>query len=120
MSGIIHDCIHVVQRKCEQNRPEADGSRTWSRLKKDTQGSGVARGTEVKPLICLPFKGKEGDKVIVQFQNALMKAQGGFDSILFVPSTLDGKLKRIYHHAIPKSGLSFKVQRTGRTFKSEL
>ena len=26
--------------------------------------------------------------------------QGGFDSVIFVPSTPDGELKRLYHHAI--------------------
>ena len=40
--------------------------------------------------------------------------RGGFDSVLFVPSTPDGKLKRMYHHAIRKSGLRIKVvERTG-------
>ena len=44
--------------------------------------------------------------------------RGGFDSVLFVPSTPDGKLKRMYHHAIRKSGLRVKVvERTGRTLK---
>ena len=47
--------------------------------------------------------------------------QGGFDSVLFVPSTPGGKLKRMYHHAIRNSGLRIKlVERTGRTLKSEL
>ena len=47
--------------------------------------------------------------------------QGGFDSIIFVPSTPDGELKRMYHHAIRDSGLRIKVEeRTGRTLKSEL
>ena len=47
--------------------------------------------------------------------------QGGFDSVLFVPSTPDGKLKKMYHHAIRDSGLRIKVvERTGRTLKSEL
>ena len=47
--------------------------------------------------------------------------QGGFDSVLFVPSTPGGKLKRMYNHAIRSSGLRIKVvERTGRTIKSEL
>ena len=47
--------------------------------------------------------------------------QGGFDSVLFVPSTPGGKLKRMYHHAIRNSGFRIKlVERTGRTLKSEL
>ena len=47
--------------------------------------------------------------------------QGGFDSVIFVPSTPNGELKRMYHHAIRDSGLRIKVvERTGRTLKSEL
>ena len=41
-------------------------------------GLGVSDATvvaikEIKPVICLPFKGKEGDKLISQFRNALAK-----------------------------------------------
>ena len=39
-----------------------------------TSGAGDTVEVEVKPLICLPFKGKEGDKIIGQFRNALAKA----------------------------------------------
>ena len=47
--------------------------------------------------------------------------QGGFDSVIFIPSTPKGELKRLYHHAIRSSGLRIKVvERTGRTLKSEL
>ena len=47
--------------------------------------------------------------------------QGGFDSALFVPSTPNGNLKRMYDHAIRNSGLRIRVvERTGRTLKSEL
>ena len=47
--------------------------------------------------------------------------QGGFDSVLFVSSTPDGKLKRMYQTEIRKSGLRIKVvERTGRTLKSLL
>ena len=47
--------------------------------------------------------------------------EGGFDSVLFVPTTPDGKLKKMYHHEIQNSGLRIKViERTGKTLKSAL
>ena len=47
--------------------------------------------------------------------------QGGFDSVLFVPSTKDGKLKQGYQNIIRNSGFRVKVvERTGRTLKSQL
>ena len=47
--------------------------------------------------------------------------RGGFDSVLFVPSTKDGKLKQMYQHTIRKSGFRMKVvERSGRTLKSQL
>ena len=46
---------------------------------------------------------------------------GGFDSVLFVPTTPNGKLRKMYNHEIQQSGLRVKViERTGRTLKSEL
>ena len=47
--------------------------------------------------------------------------RGGFDSVIFVPSTPKEKLKRMYQTEIRKSGLRIKViERTGRTLKSQL
>ena len=47
--------------------------------------------------------------------------QGGFDSVLFVPTTPAGKLKRMYEDEIRKTGIRIKVvERTGRTLKSQL
>ena len=47
--------------------------------------------------------------------------QGGFDSVLFIPTTPNGKLKRMYEDVIRKSGIRMKVvERTGRTLKSQL
>ena len=47
--------------------------------------------------------------------------QGGFDTVLFVPSTPKGKLKHVYENEIKKSGIRMKVvERTGRTLKSQL
>ena len=46
---------------------------------------------------------------------------GGFDSVLFVPATPNGNLKRMYEHTIQGSGLRIKVvERSGRTLKSKL
>ena len=46
---------------------------------------------------------------------------GGFDSVLFVPTTPERKLKRMYEDAIRRSGIRVKVvERTGRTLKSQL
>ena len=46
---------------------------------------------------------------------------GGFDSVLFIPTTPEGKLKRMYEEVIRRSGLRVKViERTGRTLKSQL
>ena len=47
--------------------------------------------------------------------------QGGFDSVLFIPSTPKSKLKHMCEDAIKKSGIRIKVvERTGRTLKSQL
>ncbi len=46
---------------------------------------------------------------------------GGFDSVLFLPMTPGGTLKRMYERTIQKSGLRIKVvERTGKTLKSQL
>ena len=47
--------------------------------------------------------------------------QGGFDSVLFLPSTPQGKLKHMCEDIIKRSGIRIKVvERTGRTLKSQL
>ena len=47
--------------------------------------------------------------------------KGGFDSVLFVPSTPAGKLKGMYQREINRSGLRIKVvEKTGSTLKDEL
>ena len=44
--------------------------------------------------------------------------KGGFDSVLFVPSTPEGKLKSMYQQEINKSGIRIKVvEKTGSTLK---
>ena len=45
----------------------------------------------------------------------------GFDSVLFIPMTPGGELKRMYEKEIKKSGLRIKViERSGTTLKSQL
>ena len=77
-SQIIHDCIQEVQRKFERNHPVQDGSSTpgdaAGAVEEAARTPGAGVEVEVKPLISLPFKGKEGDKIIGQFRNALAKA----------------------------------------------
>lgn len=47
--------------------------------------------------------------------------EGGFDSVLFIPSTPDGRLKKMYQREITSSGFRIKVvEKTGRTLKSQL
>ena len=47
--------------------------------------------------------------------------QGGFDTVLFIPTTPGGKLKHMYEKEIRQSGIRMKVvERTGRTLKSQL
>ena len=46
---------------------------------------------------------------------------GGFDSVLFVPSTRNGRLKKMYQREIASSGFRIKVvERTGVTLKQKL
>ena len=46
---------------------------------------------------------------------------GGFVSVLFIPKTPDGKLKKMHENEIQKSGMRIKVvERTGETLKSQL
>ena len=47
--------------------------------------------------------------------------RGGFDSVLFIPTTPNGRLKSMYEGVIRRSGIRMKVvERTGRTLKSQL
>ena len=47
--------------------------------------------------------------------------RGGFDSVLFVPTTPNGKLKKMYEDSIRRSGIRMRVvERTGRTLRSQL
>ena len=47
--------------------------------------------------------------------------QGGFDTVLFVPTTPDGELRKMYEREIRRSGIRMKVvEKTGRTLKSQL
>lgn len=70
-SRIIHDCIHSVERKMEEeNNPPEIPEVPEAPLNDDDRSI----EKEIKPLICLPYKGKVGDKLVSQFRNALSKA----------------------------------------------
>ena len=73
-SRVIYECIEDVRRKIEQeaNAENDPTNEEESRSGGPEDATGEAR--EIKPLICLPFKGKEGDKILGQFKNALAKA----------------------------------------------
>ena len=72
-SKVIHNTIRSVKLKIEQeiSPPEEEIAGTV-----EVQNTEVAEGTdnEVKPFICLPYKGKEGEKIVSQFRDALAKA----------------------------------------------
>ena len=70
-SRVIHNCIRDVERKIEEESspPEAPEAPEAPSTDDDQEAE-----KEVKPLICLPYKGKDGDKLISQFRDALSKA----------------------------------------------
>ena len=70
-SRIIHNCIHDVERKMEEeNNPPEVPEVPEAPLNDDDRNI----EKEIKPLICLPYKGKVGDKLVSQFRDALSKA----------------------------------------------
>jgi hypothetical protein len=70
-SRVIHDTIRSVKLKIEHevSPPEVNPP-------EEETVPEVTRSTDevVKPFICLPYKGKEGEKILSQFRNALTKA----------------------------------------------
>ena len=75
-SRVIYECIEGVRRKVEQ---EANVENDPTNENEEESRSGGPEGATVeakviKPVVCLPFKGKEGDKILNQFRNALSKA----------------------------------------------
>ena len=70
-SRVIHNCIRDVERKIEEESspPEAPEAPEAPSTDDDQEAE-----KEIKPLICLPYKGKDGDKLISQFRDALSKA----------------------------------------------
>ena len=71
-SKLIHNTIHSVRRKMEEESapPEEEIG--------DVEGSNTEiterTDKEVEPFICLPYKGREGEKIVSQFRDALAKA----------------------------------------------
>ena len=84
-SRVIHDCIYSVKQKMEEETRsltsegdpdilEEDGNQeTGNQITRDGQGA-MGDDVESKPLIIIPYKGKEGDKIMAQFRNAVAKA----------------------------------------------
>ena len=67
-SRVIHNTIRSVKQKIEQEiSPPGEEIDT---AVEDAEGA----DDEVKPFICLPYKGKEGEKIVSQFRDALAKA----------------------------------------------
>ena len=66
------------------------------------------------------WRRQERDEEKQQKKRAWYK-EAGFDSVLFIPSTPQGKLKKMYQKEIMKSGFRIKVvEKTGATIKSQL
>ena len=77
-SRVVHDCIHNVKQKMEEENnppPVTDVTEQTNDDNRDTRNA-VNRDAviESKPMICLPYKGKEGDKIISQFRDAMSRA----------------------------------------------
>jgi hypothetical protein len=71
-SRVIYECIEEVRRKIEQENDTTNENEEGS-------GSGGPAGATgetrvIEPVVCLPFKGKEGERILKQFRNALSKA----------------------------------------------
>ena len=67
-SKVVNNTIRSVKQKFEQEiNPPGEEIDT---AVEDTEGT----DDEVKPFICLPYKGKEGEKIVSQFRDALAKA----------------------------------------------
>ena len=62
-SRVIHDCIHNVKQKMEEENALSGLDNDPVLSADDNQDPGNAP-VEFKPLICLPYKGREGDKII--------------------------------------------------------
>ena len=69
-SRVVYNTVQQVQRKIEQENSPAPNVTTASESVSD-EGTNV---TISKPFISLPYKGKEGEKIISQFRKALDKA----------------------------------------------
>ena len=69
-SRVVYTSIRIVKKKMEE---EANPPEEISPAGDDNRSTENAVD-EVKPFICLPYKGKEGDKIVSQFRDAISKA----------------------------------------------
>ena len=70
-SRVVNNTVEEVKRKMDEERkpPENDVS-----VDSTLQGNAERTEEEIAPFICLPYKGKAGDKIISQFRDAVRKA----------------------------------------------
>ena len=74
-SKVIHNTIRNVKQKMEEeNNPPEDEVPTSDVSQNTENPESSESANEIKPFICLPYKGKEGDKLISQFRDAVAKA----------------------------------------------
>ena len=71
-SRVIHDTIRSVKRKIEQEVDSTEEEVASIAAVQSTEVEVTERA--VKPFICLPYKGKESEKIVSQFRNALTNA----------------------------------------------
>ena len=72
-SRVIHNTIHSVKQKMEleDNPPQEE---TVAGVEVQSTEVTEPANQVVKPFICLPYKGKEGEKIVAQFRSALTRA----------------------------------------------
>ena len=72
-SRVIHDCIHNEKQKMEEENALSGLDNNLVLSVEDNHDPRNAP-VEFKPLICLPYKGREGEKIISQFREAVSRA----------------------------------------------
>ena len=71
-SRVIHNTINSVKLKMENEATPSEDIEVA--VAEHSNEAGRLKDQEVKPFISLPYKGKEGEKIVSQFRSALTKA----------------------------------------------
>ena len=71
-SRVVHNTVQCVKRKVQEEKQPPESSAPNNQIAEDSEP--LKSVTEVTPFICLPYKGKEGEKIISKFRDALSKA----------------------------------------------